>query len=292
MSGRRNWAPWFQVQQTSRSAKYLSAQVSHLVAAACLDNFSMTKISPKGYPRHDICFSLLLEVWCKERVRCGGTWLSGFGILRSKGGHQGVAYFSVPSDSGQHTESGVLFLCAHTAAQLVSVAGLVWGWELGSSWLGDVTLPRSKQSVLLLLSSIYFSCQPWKGKEDMGRGLLRFWGETSEKNSPYVWHSQAASWRWLGGGPSTPYQAIPLPHGDDEAVVTTGRCHVPRIFFFSGKRLWFDILPDTWLQRGPDGWAVSFWASGTQCLWKLHLCSWASAVPAQERLWNKKRGKK
>lgn len=57
----------------------------------------------------------------------------------------------------------------------------------------------------------------------------------------------------LEGGPSTPYQAIPLPHGDDEAV-TTGRCHFPRIFFFSsGKRLWFDILPDTWLQRGPDG---------------------------------------
>lgn len=36
----------------------------------------------------------------------------------------------------------------------------------------------------------------------------------------------------LGGGTSTPYQAIPLPHGDDEAVVTTGRCHFPRIFFF------------------------------------------------------------
>lgn len=75
-----------------------------------------------------------------------------------------------------------------------------------------------------------------------------------KKNSPYVWHSLAASWGWLGGGPSTPYQAIPLPNGDDEAVVTTGRCHFPRIFFFfSGKRLWFDILPDTWLQRGPDG---------------------------------------
>lgn len=236
MSGRRNCAPWFQVQRTSSSAKYLSAQVSHLVAAACLDNFSTTKLSPKCYPRHDICFSLLLEVWCKEQARWGGTWLSGFGILRSKGGHQGVAYFSVPSDSGQHTESGVFYFCVHTRLHSWCLwqdlcGGESWaaaGWVMWPS-------PGANKACSCFSPLFTFHASLGKGRRMLGGGCCGFEEKPVKKNSPYVWHSLAASWGWLGGGPSTPYQAIPLPHGDDEAV-TTGRCHFPRIFFFFWKK--------------------------------------------------------
>lgn len=221
-----------------------------------------------------------------------GRGFLGLVFLEARVGTKELPILVFPQTLG-NIQKAVFYFCVHTRLHSWCLwqdlcGGESWaaaGWVMWPS-------PGANKACCCFSPLFTFHASLGKGRRIWGGGCCAFEEKPVKKTVLMCGTARLLHGGGLGGGPSTPYQAIPLPHGDDEAVVTTGRCHVPRIFFFSGKRLWFDILPDTWLQRGPDGWAVSFWASGTQCLWKLHLCSWASAVPAQERLWNKKRGKK
>lgn len=147
-------------------------------------------------------------------------WFSGHGILRSKGGHWG----NIKRGDSQQTESSVCCVYLHTHGSTVGVCvEHVSGWERQPAGRRDHQ--EQAENVFVFFSHIYFFALTrgggWWERDAVAVRWNQWQNQSLMHGTVQVLHR---------GGLERSLHPIQLPHGDDAAVVTTGRCHFPRIF--------------------------------------------------------------